>query len=176
MIKSMINNMKETWSSARDEWVSKTSIAEETSLWAIDCLNKNEKAIYETEQIAKEGTKNELEQKLRDLKKSIKAEIINKETNLDDLSLNSANSAKLQVSVPSSLNYLMKAWAAAEGRDLSSVALQCLELGLRSMKSKGSIPAAAIERYNTACKKRIALAEINNFWDKYESINIQIGE
>ena len=97
--------------------------------------------------------------------------IIEKENELDDLSLNTANSAKLQVSVPSSLNYLMKAWAAAEGRDLSSVALQCLEIGLRAMKSRGSIPTAAIERYDIACKKRIALAEVNNIWDKYEASN-----
>ena len=169
-------NMKKHWGVARDEWISKTTIAEETSLWAIDCLNRNEKAIYELEKIAKEGSKNELELKLKELKKSIKAEIIKKENNIDDLSLNSANSAKLQVSVPSSLNYLMKAWAAAEGRDLSSVALQCLEIGLRSMKSKGSIPSAAIERYNLACKKRIALAEVNNLWERYESENIKPGE
>ena len=69
------------------------------------------------------------------------------------------------------INYLMKAWAAAEGRDLSSVALQCLEIGLRAMKSRGSIPTAAIERYDIACKKRIALAEVNDIWDKYEASN-----
>ena len=167
--------MKETWGLARDEWVKTTSIAEDTSLWAIDCLNKNENAIYEIERIAKEGSKNEFDSKLKELKKLIKSEIIKKETNLDNLSLTSANSAKLQVSVPSSLNYLMKAWAAAEGRDLSSVALQCLEIGLRTMKSKGSIPPSAIERYNDACKKRIALAEVNNLWDQFESINIHSG-
>ena len=67
------------------------------------------------------------------------------------------------------LNYLLKVWAAAEGRDLSSVAFQCLETGLREMKSKGSLPAVAIDRYNSVCKKRIALAEITNLVDKYES-------
>ena len=66
----------------------------------------------------------------------------------------------------------MKAWAAAEGRDLSSVALQCLESGLRTMKSKGSIPSVAIERYDVACQKRIALAEVNNVWEKYETLYI----
>ena len=99
----------------------------------------------------------------------IKLKIIEKENELDDLSLNTANSAKLQVSVPSSLNYLMKAWAAAEGRDLSSVALQCLEIGLRAMKSKGSIPSAAIERYDVACKKRIAFAYSYNRKDPKRS-------
>ncbi len=168
--------MENTWGTARDEWVGKTTIAEETSLWAIDCLNRNEQAIYEIEQIAKKGPNNELDIKLKELKQLIKTEIIKKENNLDDLSLNTTNSAKLQVSVPSSLNYLMKAWAAAEGRDLSSVALQCLEIGLRLMKSKGSIPSVAIERYNSTCKKRIALAEVNNLWDRYESKNIKAGE
>ena len=57
------------------------------------------------------------------------------------------------------LNYLLKVWAAAEGRDLSSVAFQCLETGLREMKSKGEIPIAAMKRYDDSCEKRIALAE-----------------
>ena len=64
----------------------------------------------------------------------------------------------------------MKAWAAAEGRDLSSVALQCLEIGLRAMKSKGSIPSAALRRYDVACERRIALAEVNNIWEKHNQI------
>jgi len=71
--------------------------------------------------------------------------------------------------VPSNLNYLLKVWAAAEGRDLSSVAFQCLETGLREIKSKGSLPAVAIDRYDSVCKKRIALAEISNLVEKYES-------
>ena len=62
----------------------------------------------------------------------------------------------------------MKTWAAAEGRDLSSVALQCLEIGLREMKGKGAIPSSAISRYELACEKRIALAEVNDFWEKYD--------
>ena len=80
-------------------------------------------------------------------------EITCKENQLDDLVLNTPNSYKLQLSVPSNLNYLMKAWAAAEGRDLSSVALQCMELGLREMKSKGAIPSSAIRRYDLSCEK-----------------------
>jgi len=62
----------------------------------------------------------------------------------------------------------MKVWAAAEGRDLSSVAFQCLETGIREMKSKGSIPLVAVNRYDSACQKRIALAEVNNLLEKYE--------
>jgi len=41
----------------------------------------------------------------------------------------------------------LNVWAAAEGRDLSSVAFQCLETGIREMKSKGSIPSVAVNRY-----------------------------
>ena len=37
------------------------------------------------------------------------------------------------------------------------------------MKSKGSLPAVAIDRYDSVCKKRIALAEIINLVEKYES-------
>ncbi len=166
-----MSSMKSTWRSVRDEWLSRTSLENEISVWAIDSLNKNEAEIYDLESISKNGSDAELEEKLKTLKKSIKHKIIEKENELDDLSLNAANSAKLQVSVPSSLSYLMKAWAAAEGRDLSSVALQCLEIGLRSMKSRGSIPHAAIERYDVVCKKRLALAEVNSIWDKYESSN-----
>ena len=62
----------------------------------------------------------------------------------------------------------MKVCAAAEGRDLSSVAFQCLETGIREMKSKGSIPSVAVNRYDLACQKRIALAEVNNLLEKYE--------
>ncbi len=165
--------MRQSWSRTRDEWLSQTSIAEENSAWAIESINKNEKAIYELEAISDEQPINDLDEKLKLLRKAIKAEITIKENNLDDLALNTANSSKLQVSVPSSLSYLMKAWAAAEGRDLSSVALQCLENGLRTLKSKGSIPPAAIERYDSVCEKRIALAEINNVWDRYESLTIK---
>ncbi len=165
--------MRKSWSSARDEWLGKTSVGEETSSWAIESINKNEKAIYALEELSDENPINELDERLKILRKTIKTEITTKENNLDDLALNTANSSKLQVSVPSSLSYLMKAWAAAEGRDLSSVALQCLENGLRTLKSKGSIPPAAIERYDHVCEKRIALAEINNVWERYESSTIK---
>ncbi len=165
--------MSKSWGQARDEWLKRTSLEKETSSWAIESLSKNESKIYALESLSKERSKEKLEEIIRELKRSIKNEILEKETSIDELSLNTANSSKLQVSVPSSLNYLMKAWAAAEGRDLSSVALQCLESGLRTMKSKGSIPSVAIERYDVACKKRIALAEVNNVWDKYESLNLK---
>ena len=161
--------MENNWSNLRDQWLNKTSLEKETSSWAVESLSKNEKNIYGLENLSKDANTIALEELLKETKKRIKSEITEKENSIDDLSLNAANSSKLQVSVPSSLTYLMKAWAAAEGRDLSSVALQCLESGLRAMKSKGSIPTVAIERYDMACQKRIALAEVNNVWEKYES-------
>ncbi|KGG15127.1 MULTISPECIES: VHS domain-containing protein [unclassified Prochlorococcus] len=163
--------MKKTWSDFRDQWIKTTSLPEETSLWAIESLNKNERAIYALESLDPKISTSELDQQIKATRKTIKAGLIEKDNSLDDLSLNAANSSKLQVSVPSSLNYLMKVWAAAEGRDLSSVALQCLEIGLRAMKSKGSIPNVAIQRYDDACKKRIALAEVNSIWEEYETLS-----
>ena len=161
--------MKKSWSENRDEWLKRTSVPEETSLWAIEAISKTEKQIYAYEESLQNGSDDEIDEKFKVLKKRIKTEITAKENSLDDLALNTPNSSKLQVSVPSSLNYLMKAWAAAEGRDLSSIALQCLEIGLRAMKSKGSIPLAAVKRYDVACEKRIALAEINKTWESIDS-------
>ena len=96
----------------------------------------------------------------------MKSQLNSREIEIDEIALNAANSSKLQISVPSNLNYLMKVWAAAEGRDLASVALQCMEFGLREMKSKGTIPSMAVEKYQIACEKRILLAEINGRLDR----------
>ncbi len=161
--------MSKSWGESRDRWLQETSLPEEISLWALELLRKNENEIYAIEALIAEKEQSLLSEKLKALRRNIKEEVTSKENSLDDLSLNTPNSYKLQVSVPSSLNYLMKAWAAAEGRDLSSVALQCLEIGLRAMKSKGSIPSAAVARYDVACEKRIALAEVNNAWDSHDS-------
>ena len=163
--------MKTSWNKSRDEWLKRTSLSEEVSFWALDSISKKESELYELEHSLENGRSDEATEKQKALRKAIKSEIAKKDSHLDELSLNTPSSYKLQVSVPSSLNYLMKAWAAAEGRDLSSVALQCLELGLRAMKSKGSIPSIAIKRYDTACEKRIALAEINNLWEKQEYLS-----
>ena len=161
--------MQRSWGQARNDWIKRTSLSDELSLWAIESISKHEKEIYSLDE--RSGDKNlpELGEELKSLRRAIKHEITSKENSLDDLSLNTPNTYKLQVSVPSSLNYLMKAWAAAEGRDLSSIALQCLETGLRAMKSTGSIPSIAIERYDIACEKRIALAEVSSAWEMYES-------
>ena len=167
--------MPQNWSDAEESWRSKTLLPEEISSWAIESINANKNIIDELSQLiddsfSPQSKERNLQEKLKDVRKKIKTDISLKENTLDDISLSTPNSYKLQVSVPSNLNYLMKSWAAAEGRDLSSVALQCLETGLREMKSNGSIPLAAVKRYEIACEKRIALAEANKAWESHEEI------
>ena len=158
--------MPKNWSYIRDEWLKSTSIAQDDAKWALEALIKREEELFEIEKKFK-NNENALGQ-VKSLKKKVKENITLKEISIDNIALNTSNSNKVQISVPSNLNYLLKVWAAAEGRDLSSVAFQCLETGLREMKSKGSIPSIAINRYNSACQKRIALAEVNNLLEKYE--------
>ena len=158
--------MPKNWSYIRDEWLKSTTIAEDDAKWALEVLINSEGELFEIEKKFKSNE--DALGEVRSLKKKVKETISSKETSLDDISLNTSNSNKVQISVPSNLNYLLKVWAAAEGRDLSSVAFQCLETGLREMKSKGSIPSIAVTRYDSACQKRIALAEVNNLLEKYE--------
>ena len=158
--------MPKNWSYIRDEWLKTTTIAEDDAKWALEALINNEEDLFEIERKFK-NNQDALGQ-VRNLKKKVKETISSKEISLDDIALNTSNSNKVQISVPSNLNYLLKVWAAAEGRDLSSVAFQCLETGLREMKSKGSSPSIATDRYDSACQKRIALAEVNNLLEKYE--------
>ncbi len=162
--------MPKNWSYFREEWLRNTSLQEDEAKWALDTLINSESDFFEIERGIQ--NKEDIFTKIKNLKKKVKENISSKEMNLDDISLGASSSSKLQISIPSNLNYLLKVWAAAEGRDLSSVAFQCLETGIREIKSKGSIPSAAIKRYDSACKKRIALAEINNLVDKYESDKI----
>ena len=158
--------MANNWSKIRDEWLKSTALAEKDAKWALEALVNSEEELFEIERKSKNNE--DAIDNVKSLKKKVKETISSKEISLDDIALNTSNSNKVQISVPSNLNYLLKVWAAAEGRDLSSVAFQCLETGLREMKSKGSIPSIAINRYNSACQKRIALAEIGNLLEKYE--------
>ena len=158
--------MANNWSKIRDEWLKSTALAENDAKWALEALVNSEEELFEIERKSKNNE--DSIDNVKSLKKKVKETISSKEISLDDIALNTSNSNKVQISVPSNLNYLLKVWAAAEGRDLSSVAFQCLETGLREMKSKGSIPSIAINRYNSACQKRIALAEVNNLLEKYE--------
>ena len=164
--------MPSYWSKIRDEWLDRTSIAKDDAKWALEALINSEEELFEIEQKFK--NKEEAISQVKNLKKKVKENISTKEISLDDIALNTSNSNKVQISVPSNLTYLLKVWAAAEGRDLSSVAFQCLETGLREMKSKGSIPSVAITRYNSACQKRIALAEVNNLLERYEIAHNEI--
>jgi len=160
--------MSKDWTYFREEWLKNTSLQEDDAKWALEALINSEKEFYEIESGIQ--NKEDVLIKVKKLKKKVRDNISSKELSLDNIALNTSTSNKLQISVPSNLNYLLKVWAAAEGRDLSSVAFQCLETGLREMKSKGSLPAVAIDRYDSVCKKRIALAEIINLVDKYESV------
>ena len=81
----------------------------------------------------------------------------------DDFMVRSATretQVKLTVSVPPSLHVLLHSWALCEGRELTSVVLQCVELSIRQLKSNGSIPEAAVLRYESACKERLAIGGI----------------
>ena len=158
--------MRKNWSYIRDEWLKSTTIKEDDAQWALEVLVNKEEELFDIER--KYNNKEDIFSQVRSLKKKVKETISEKEISLDNIALSTSNSNKVQISVPSNINYLLKVWAAAEGRDLSSVAFQCLETGLREMKSKGSIPSVAINRYDLACQKRIALAEVNNLLEKYE--------
>ena len=70
------------------------------------------------------------------------------------------NQIKLTVSVPPSLHVLLRSWAICEGRELTSVVLQCVELSVRQLKSNGSIPTAAIHQYEKACDERLAIGRV----------------
>ena len=72
------------------------------------------------------------------------------------------NQVKLTVSVPPSLHVLLRSWAQCEGRELTSVVLQCVELSVRQLKSNGSIPAGAIRNYEIACEERLAASGLGS--------------
>ena len=162
------------WQELKDDWLAQESLAQALSDWAITPINEQEDSINSLELTKKqqsciETNKSDIYTDLKALRSKVKSSLTSKEDSLDDLTLNAPNSYKLQISVPSNINYLMKAWAAAEGRDLSSVAMQCLEVGLREIKGKDGIPLSAVARYNSACEKRIALAEANDLWERIEN-------
>ena len=158
--------MPSNWSKIRDEWLDRTAVAKDDAKWALEALINSEEELFEIEKKIK--SKEDAISQVKFLKKKVKETISSKEISLYDIALNTSNSYKVQISVPSNLTYLLKVWAAAEGRELSSVAFQCLETGIREMKSKGSIPSVAVNRYDSACQKRISLAEVNNLLEKYE--------
>ena len=150
--------MPSNWSKIRDEWLNRTAIAKDDAKWALEALINSEEELFEIEQ--KIRNKEDAISQVKILKKKVKETISSKEISLDDIALNTSNSNKVQISVPSNLTYLLKVWAAAEGRDLSSVAFQCLETGIREMKSKGSIPSIAVNRYDSVSYTHLTLPTI----------------
>tara|TARA_Y100001968_G_C19266903_1_gene672173 strand:+ start:242 stop:760 length:519 start_codon:yes stop_codon:yes gene_type:complete len=166
--------MGQFWSEERDRWLRANSLLVENSKWAENAMERVEedfelgRANKDTSKSKNVADKFHLD-RLKEEKKKLKASITNLENELDDLTLNTPNSYKLQISIPSNLNYLLKAWAAADGRDLSGIALHCLEVGLREIKGNQGIPLPVIKRYELACEKRIALAELNNVCEKVNS-------
>ena len=115
--------MPSNWSKIRDEWLGRTAVAKDDAKWALEALINSEEEFFEIEQKIK--NKEDAISQVKFLKKKVKETISSKEISLDDIALNTSNSNKVQISVPSNLTYLLKVWAAAEGRDLSSVAFQC---------------------------------------------------
>ena len=169
--------IKEQWAKEESDWQRETSVSKEVSMWAIQKTTEESRESRKPpkQAIAKENLlSNALINELNHERNYIKSNLHKQESKLDNLSPVSPNSYKLQVSVPVNINYLIKAWAAAEGRDLASIALQCLEIGIRESRAKGVVPMSAIKLYENACEKRIALAELKNKWETFESkINIQ---
>ena len=168
--------MSSGWKEAKDKWLEGTLLSEDLIQWALTAIQDDDEKLIsasfkKTNAEQEPTTRKELDESQKDIRKNLKSNITSLENDLDDLSLNSPNSYKLQISIPSNLNYLLKAWAAADGRDLSGIALHCIEVGLREIKGKGGIPIAATKRYELSCEKRIALAEINNLWEKFNSKN-----
>ncbi len=80
-------------------------------------------------------------------------------------------SPKLQVSVPPSLATLLSGWAACEGRDVSSVVLQAVEVGVHQLRSDGRIPEPALNAYSRACQARHLIAELHVFAHSQEELS-----
>ena len=156
--------MEKEWETELQKWINETSVSKESARWAIEEDDSGQKKDVGTKS---RDIKKDFERERNTSKKELLVMNQEKEKGLDNISLSSPSSYKLQVSVPITLNLLLKAWAAAEGRDLASVALQCLEIGLRESKSKGNIPIAAVEHYERNCEKRLAIAEINKRWESF---------
>ena len=162
--------MRQKWEKEKSQWFKETSVPEESAKWAHlkESTNSNQNHFNKNENLDGSIPQKSSVNELQELREQVKQDLFIQENMIDNISLSPTGSYKLQVSIPVSINHLIKAWAAAEGRDLSSVALQCLEIGLRENKSRGAIPSAAIKSYEIACEKRIALAEINNKWERFE--------
>ena len=95
--------MPKNWSYIRDKWLKSTTIAEDDAKWALEALINSEEELFEIERKFK-NNEDALEQ-VRSLKRKVKETFSLKEISLDDIALNTSNSNKVQISVPSNLNY-----------------------------------------------------------------------
>ena len=68
-------------------------------------------------------------------------------------------SSKLQLSVSSATDDLLKNWASSENRAVSDVAMFALETGLKALKNQGAIPEAALEATEIRSRQRLVHAE-----------------
>ena len=98
--------MPSNWSKIRDEWLDRTAVAKDDAKWALEALINSEEELFEIEQKIK--NKEDAINQVKFLKKKVKETISLKEISLDDIALNTSNSNKVQISVPSNLNYLLK--------------------------------------------------------------------
>jgi hypothetical protein len=65
--------------------------------------------------------------------------------------------SKLQLTIPNAFAHLIDAWAAAEGRERTSVGGEALLKGLRQMMQEGTLPQSAMDSYERACRHQTAL-------------------
>ena len=65
--------------------------------------------------------------------------------------------SKLQLTIPNAFAHLIDAWAAAEGRERTSVGGEALLKGLRQMMQEGTLPQSAMDSYERACRRQTAL-------------------
>ena len=66
---------------------------------------------------------------------------------------------KLQLSISSATEDLLKHWASSENRAVSDVAMLALETGLKALKAQGAIPEVALEATELRSRRRLAQAE-----------------
>ena len=98
--------MPSNWSKIRDEWLDRTAVAKDDAKWALEALINSEEELFEIEKKIK--NKEDAISQVKFLKKKVKETISSKETSLDNITLNTSNSNKVQISVPSNLTYLLK--------------------------------------------------------------------
>ena len=104
--------MSSGWKEAKDKWLEGTLLSEDLIQWALTAIQDDDEKLIsasfkKTNAKQEPTTRKELDESQKDIRKNLKSNITSLENDLDDLSLNSPNSYKLQISIPSNLNYLL---------------------------------------------------------------------